>query len=169
MLKMKKSYFFITVLSVLIFSCAGASAISEAQQKSIMKNCKRIRETLKGIQRSDTSARTDYLPSIYDEVLGSFMIPLNSRLLKNDQNNELLSINQEDFAKVYSEFKTDFVTYSRSMEKLLSINCEENPNDFYSQLEIVRTDREYINLDTEKMSQIIETQKNYVEQLKENL
>ena len=139
---MKKNYFFVIVFFSLIFFTTSVSAISEIQQKTISKNCKRIRETLKGVQRSDTSARTDYLPSIYDEMLSNFIIPLNSRLLKNDQTNERLTKNQEDFAKLYSEFKTDFVTYGRSMEKLLGINCEENPKEFYSQLEIVRTDRD---------------------------
>lgn len=168
MLKMKRSYFFIALLLVL-FSSVNVFAISETQQKAVVKNCKRIRETLKGIQRADTSARTDYLPSIYDEMLGSFIIPMNSRLLKNDQTSDLLIKNQEDFAETYSEFKADFVTYSRSMEKLLSINCEENPKEFYSALEVVRTDREYVNLDTQKMSQIIDKQKTYVDTLRESL
>ena len=102
-------------------------------------------------------------------MLSNFIIPLNSRLLKNDQSDERLTKNQEDFAKLYSEFKTDFVTYSRSMEKLLGINCEDSPKEFYSQLEIVRTDRGYINLDTIKIKQLIEDQKTIVEDLKEHL
>ncbi len=167
--KIKKSYFFIALFATLALFGINASAISEAQQKTIIKNCKRIRETIKGVQRADTSSRTNYLPSVYDEMLSSFIIPMNSRLLKNDQSNKLLIENQENFVKTYSEFKADFVTYSRSMEELLSINCETNPSEFYAQLEIMRTDRDYVNLDVQKMSRLIEKQKTYVTSLKENL
>lgn len=168
MRKIKKSCFLIIFFSI-IFLGTNAFAVSEAQSKYIVKNCKRIRETLKGIQRADTSSRTDYLPMVYDTMLGNFIIPMNTRLLKNEQENERLTKNQEEFVKAYSNFKTDFVTYSRSMEELLTIDCENDPESFYSKLEVVRTDRDYVNLDIQKMNRLIEKQKQYVGELRENL
>lgn len=168
MRKIRKSCFLIVIFSV-IFLSANVFAVSETQSKYIAKNCKRIRETLKGIQRADTSSRTDYLPMIYDTMLSDFIIPVNTRLLKNEQENDQLTKNQEDFIKTYSNFKTDFVTYSRSMEELLAIDCENDPESFYSKLEVVRTDRGYVDLDVQKMNRLIEKQKQYINKLGESL
>ena len=165
MLKRKKSYFLAAILITISFFSYSAKAISEAQEKNIVKNCKKIRETLKSIQYADTESRTYYLPMVYDEILSNFIIPMNTRLLKNDKSDKNLIKIQEDYVETYRNFKTDFVTYSRSMEELLKINCESNPNEFYSQLEVVRIDRNYINDDIQKLDQLIKEQKDRVTDL----
>lgn len=166
MLKRRESSFLILVIVAVSFFGYSANAATDIQEKAIIKNCNKIRETLKSIQRADTFARTDYLPSVYDEILSNYIIPMESRLSKNGQVSDSLNDNKKDFVETYSQFKIDFVTYSKSMEKLLNTNCEENPEEFYTQLEVVRVDRNQINLDTQKMNKIIEKQKTYVSNLR---
>ncbi len=166
MLERRKNSIFVLILILISFFSYSANAATKTQEKYIIRNCEKIRETLKSIQRSDTFARTDYLPSVYDEILSNYIIPMESRLSKNGHVSDSLTNNKKDFVETYSKFKADFVTYSKSMENLLNISCEEKPGEFYSQLETVRSDREIINQDTKKMNEIIEKQKTYVSDLK---
>ena len=79
---------------------------------------------------------------------------LNLRLVKNGMANALLAEQQTTFMSERDRFKNDFIGYSQEFETLLNMNCKNEPQKFYKQLEIVREKRADINSSMKRMKDI---------------
>lgn len=114
--------------------------LSEEQRGAISMNCTSLKSSLHALQRSDSALRV-HLGTTYQSILSRYLTPLNLRLVKNnllsDELNSLLS----EYSTKREAFNQQFISYSRQMESLLSIDCQSNPDEFYNQLLIVRTER----------------------------
>lgn len=168
-MKKCKNISLILVSTVFVFAFnANTFALSKKQQNKIATNCSSIKDTLKSIQHSDSYSRV-YLESEYSEIFNNYIAPMNTRIQNNGIIHKELSENQEDFVETRSKFKADFITYSKQMETLINIDCENNPTEFYDQLEYVRISRNETNVDVEKMSNIISEHQLIVKKMKDNL
>lgn len=138
----------------LISTCTTPTfALSENQQGSISQGCSTIRQSLKLLQRSDSHART-YLGSNFEAISSSFITPLNLYLIKNNQPHTTLLDLQTSFATARTNFHDDFITYSRSLEALINLDCQSQPAVFYQQLLQVRQRRSELQDDIAKLKSL---------------
>lgn len=159
----------------LIFSVTSSFAlaeekpeISKTKQNSIVKHCDSIKESLKATQKSDAHART-YLGSIYETIVNRFVTPLNIRLLKNNSSDLELTNLQTDLVDTRSDFNASFISYSKSLEELINMDCKTSPKEFYSKLEETRKGRKAVDNYTKQMEKLISTHKQKVSKLEKSL
>jgi len=146
----------------------AAEEMSVTKKESIVEHCDAIRDSLEATQHTDSYART-YLGALYDAILNRFIMPLNVRLLKNNAAIEELTKIQADFVAERAEFNADFVLYSKELENLINIDCKDEPEEFYAQLEKTRVKRAVVDEDTKKLEKLVFEQKQIVAALREGL
>ena len=120
-----------------------AAELTEEQIGNISTNCASIKLRLKQVQKNDARSR-DYLGKQFETVSSSLMMNLNLRLVKNNVPNANVSSQQKDFAAERAAFNSDYIAYSQALEELIAINCKDEPQHFYDQLETVRSRRETV-------------------------
>ena len=143
-------------------------ALSDEQRGAISTGCSSIKQSLSKLQKTDSRTRT-YLGSIYERALSGFIVPLNLRLIKNNQPSSTLATIQADFITARTDFADDYTIYMRDMETLLAIDCKTNPDDFYQQLESTRTSRADLRQDITKLNNLLAAQNTEVNNIKESL
>lgn len=144
------------------------SVRAEEKQAAISDNCETIKENLRKVQKQDARTRV-YLGGYYEKILSKFMIPLNVRLVENNLANAKLTENQNNFADAKILFMNDYVDYQQGLEELVTINCKNEPEDFYKKLTKVREKREVVNRDVSTMRNLISEHVKLVKELKEKL
>ena len=97
------------------------------------------------------------------------MLNLNLRLVKNGMANALLAEQQTTFMSERDRLKNDFIGYSQEFETLLNMNCKDEPQKFYKQLEIVREKRTDINSSMKRMKDIVSLHYQTIVELEEEL
>jgi len=132
-----------------------ADGLSEEQRGAISQNCPTIKQSLSQLQKIDTKAR-NYLGTTYETLANKFIVPLNLRLVKNNQ--ATLPHIQSDFSLSQSEFRSMYTEYMRELENLIGSDCQKSPDDFYKQLEVVREKRNRLREITQKLSELAEEQ-----------
>lgn len=159
---------------ILIFSPSGTSFaiehrdLSDEEIGAISQNCSSIKIRLQRIQKDDAKNRV-YLGSQYETIATKLMLNLNLRLVKNGMANALLAEQQTTFMSERDRFKNDFIGYSQELETLLNMNCKDEPQKFYKQLEIVRDKRADINASMKRMKDIISLHHQTIVELEEEL
>ena len=143
----------------------NVGAITEAQETAIIENCSDIKESLKKVQKDDSKTRV-YLGGYYEAILTRFITPLNIRLVENNLSSAKLIENQNEFVADKSLFADDFIVYQKNLEDLVSIDCKEEPEEFYEKLDIVRQKRAVMVQDTLKIRSLLTSHVRLVEGLK---
>lgn len=165
----KKIIIFGVTVSLLTFSIANLSfaesEISAEKVENIEMDCQSIKQTLKRIQNLDKNARIS-IGGSYQTILTSFVTPLNVRLVKNNKSNTELSNIQNNLAEAREIFNRDYISYSQDFETLLNIDCKNEPQSFYRQLEKTRTSRKAVATSAKKVREIINSHIKEVEKLK---
>lgn len=139
---------------MIIFS-SPVEGLSEVQRGAISQNCSNIKQSLNQLQRVDSRTRT-YLGTTYETILTRFIIPLNLRLVKN--NRPSLPTVQSDFTAEQVKFRDSYTDYMRELENLINIDCSVQPDNFYSQLETVRSKREVLRATTVRLAALADEQ-----------
>lgn len=148
-----------------LFVSATAVAVSEMQLGVISEHCDKIKDNLKKVQREDSVVRTHIGP-YYNTILEKFMKPLNLRLVENNMVDTRLFDNQSNFATAQDTFRNDYNDYQRALEELLLVDCKNEPEKFYDQLEVTREKRQIVNQDVSKMQSLVQEQVLVVNELK---
>lgn len=171
---MKQNKLIVAILTVMIAVGAGGMAvaktpeISEERRGLISQNCGTLRQSLKLLQRSDSRARA-YFGSVYETISSKYLTPLNLRLVKNNlSSNNLLSL-QTSLASLRSDFSTDFIAYSKSLEELIALDCRLEPDEFYQKLEETREKRAVVASDMDKINKLLTSLVSETKALKEKL
>ncbi len=169
MLKKKKSislyYIILSVFCLVLQGSSGfVSALSKDQESAIKNHCSSIKEKLHEIQKEDSKIRV-HLGGHYETILTKFITPLNVRLVENNLSTASLVENQNNFAETKAVFSNDFISYQKSLEELINVNCEEYPEEFYTKLEKVRQKRKIMNQDVLKMRGLISSHTKYVNEI----
>ncbi len=167
---MKRIFFRISSFVLIFCSIFSSSvyAISESQKNTISQYCASIVQSLKKLQRADVDNRVK-LGSRYETAISKFMTPLNLRIVKNNLSMPELADLQKDFADRRIDFNNDFTTYSKLLKELISIDCQNQPEDFYSKLSETRKAREAVRKDVIFLNDTLRTYKLTVEKFKKEL
>jgi hypothetical protein len=144
------------ILSLIIAATPAnlfAAELSDEQIGNISTNCASIKLRLKQIQKNDARSRVN-LGAQFEIISTNLMMNLNIRLVKNNIANANVSRQQTDFAAERDAFKSDYITYSQGLENLIAINCKEEPQHFYDQLETVRSRRATVADHVKRLSEM---------------
>lgn len=142
--------------------------LNNTEKGNISTGCASIQTSLKNLQRNDSKARV-LLGTSYQALLTNFLSPLNVRLVKNNlPDTNLTRIQSEMFAS-RNNFVNLFVTYSQHLETLISLDCKNQPDSFYYELENVRFLRDKLEESVTQTNSSITAHLQAVDQLKHNL
>lgn len=142
--------------------------LNDTERGNISMSCASIQTSLKNIQRNDSKTRV-ILGTNYQTLLSNYISPLNVRLIKNNlPDSTLISIQSETITSRNS-FTNLFVTYSQRLESLISIDCKNQPDTFYSELENVRFLRSQLEESVNKVNIALSNHLKTVNQLREKL
>ena len=142
--------------------------LNDTERGNISMSCASIQTSLKNVQRNDSKTRV-ILGTNYQTLLSNYISPLNVRLIKNNlPDSSLISIQAEAITPRNS-FTNLFVTYSQRLESLISIDCKNQPDTFYSELENVRYLRSQLEESVNKVNTALSNHLKTVNQLREKL
>lgn len=142
--------------------------LNNTEKGNISTGCASIQTSLKNLQKNDSKARV-LLGTSYQALLTNFLSPLNVRLVKNNlPDTNLTRIQSEMFAS-RNNFVNLFVTYSQHLETLISLDCKNQPDSFYYELENVRFLRDKLEESVTQTNSSITAHLQAVDQLKHNL
>ena len=55
-----------------------------------------------------------------------------------------------------TNFTNDYISYQKSLEELIAIDCKKEPERFYEKLTVTRSGREKVSSDIKKMRELID-------------
>lgn len=132
----------------------SSEEISQEKIEAIKDHCVSAQSAVQRTQKSDLVTRTNRGRSY--EYLLSLMASLNSRIALNKLSQprmvEVASLLQSNF----ESFHSDYTSYTISVDQLLRINCENEPEKFYKALEEVREKRAALATGTVEMRKLID-------------
>lgn len=147
---------------------AAEPKLTKEQAAKLSESCGTIRQNLKNLQRTDSRTRT-YFGAIYETVSTKFLKPMNLRLVNNDLSSSDLIDIQTSLASARTDFSDDFITYSKSLEELIAIDCRLEPDNFYQKLLETREKRARVAADVKTINNLLTNIAKHTEQLKESL
>lgn len=142
--------------------------LNDTERGNISMSCASIQTSLKNIQRNDSKTRV-ILGTNYQTLLSNYISPLNVRLIKNNLPDSTLISIQSEAITSRNSFTNLFVTYSQRLESLISIDCKNQPDTFYSELENVRFLRSQLEESVNKVNTALSNHLKTVNQLREKL
>lgn len=142
--------------------------LNDTERGNISMSCASIQTSLKNIQRNDSKTRV-ILGTNYQTLLSNYISPLNVRLIKNNLPDSTLISIQSEAITSRNSFTNLFVTYSQRLESLISIDCKNQPDAFYSELENVRYLRSQLEESVNKVNTALSNHLKTVNQLREKL
>ena len=137
-INMRLRYFLPVAFALL--TTTSANALSDDQRGAISQHCASIRQSLKSLQLADDNLRNTISP-IYHNLQTNFITPLNLRLVRNNIPAAGLTEIQSSINRERDTFSRQFIHYNQDMEHLIDIDCQNNPDGFYTQLESARNSR----------------------------
>ena len=142
--------------------------LNDTERGNISMSCASIQTSLKNVQRNDSKTRV-ILGTNYQTLLSNYISPLNVRLIKNNLPDSTLISIQSEAITSRNSFTNLFVTYSQRLESLISIDCKNQPDTFYSELENVRYLRSQLEESVNKVNTALSNHLKTVNQLREKL
>ncbi len=136
-------------------STTNAIDLDDDRIGAISQNCSIIKERLRRIESAGARSRV-YLGTQYESIYSGLMSNLSLRLMRNGIANQDIADQQATFKSERERFRNDFIGYSQELKNLIAMDCRNNPQDFYRQLEKTRTKREDITKSIRRMNDIIE-------------
>lgn len=169
---MKKTKQLLCYVVLLVICLVGmalpVAGLSKAQEAAIADNCETMKESLRTVQKNDARARV-YLGGRYETILNKYVTPLNVRLVENSLSTASLIESQNTLASGKAKFANDYVDYQQKLEELVSVDCKNNPAEFYEKLETVRQKRKKVEQDVQKMKSALTEYVELVGGVKEKL
>lgn len=102
----------------------------------IRANCQAVQSVLSQIEKTDAALRINR-GRVYNEILDLFYA-MNARLAANKISAASLVTITSDFDSELTHFRSDYNSYDDELNDLISMKCQEQPADFYEQLNKVR-------------------------------
>lgn len=145
-MKRSKLIFFVVSLSVLGFfglsKNAGADEIhlTPNQLDYIKASCEATEVSLSQLHSNDALSRVN-LGQSYEAISTRLIKRFNSRVAYNNLNNSSLVAVSNEYDKSLNLFRNSYQEYEVSLSNLISIDCQNNPEQFFGKLESTRTKR----------------------------
>ncbi len=133
----------------------SAKKATPVQEQKIIRECKNIQGQLGRLHSNDALTRVN-LGQNYEVISSKLMANLNTRIVSNKLNGSELVALSAEFSENMEYFRENYQIYERELTKLSQMDCSENANKFYDQLEIVRYQRGELNFNTTKLYEIAE-------------
>ncbi len=134
----------LAVLAGLLAAPKTSAAPSEVVYQNISLNCETIRLRLKQVQINDSLTRVNY-GQAYESVIEKVLTPANTRLVANRYDASSLVATTTQFNNSLQDFRNSYRAYKNKLDDLVLSDCENNPIDFYTKLEAVRSLRSDLN------------------------
>lgn len=142
--------------------------LNDAERGNLSTGCASVQASLKNLQKSDSKTRV-LLGTSYQTLLTNYISPLNIRLIKNNLPDSILTEIQSDILSSRNTFINLFITYSQHLESLIAMDCKNQPDDFYFELENVRFLRNKLEISVTKVNDAITSHLKATDQLKATL
>lgn len=142
--------------------------LNDTERGNLSTGCASIQASLKNLQKSDSKTRV-LLGTSYQTLLTNYISPLNIRLIKNNLPDSTLTEIQSDILSSRNNFTNLFVTYSQHLESLIAMDCKNQPDDFYLELESVRFLRNKLESSVANVNNAITVHLKATDQLKTTL
>ena len=117
---------------------------SEATYQNVSLNCEVVKLRLKQVQINDSLTRVNY-GQAYESVIEKVLTPANTRLVANRYDASKLVSATTKFDEGLRRFRETYRAYKTKLDELVASDCKNNPIEFYSKLEVVRTARTGLN------------------------
>jgi len=147
---------------------AHAAQISEEQAGVISMTCGSVQLQLKKLQKTDSRIRV-FLGSKFEFAQTNLMTNLILRLVKNNLTISPFDSSRSTFSSEREYFKSAFTDYARSLDALISTNCQSNPYNFYDQLESTREKRENVRQSYLRLKDVLSDHRTIVVNFKDSL
>lgn len=143
-----------SVISVVSFRSGESFGVNEPTVytqdigNKLVTRCDLIKEYLsKSVRINELAARQNRVRG-WEYVLRR-LGNLNESYAKFNVNHSELGSNLSSLRQQLEQFKVDFEAYDSEFQRLLAINCKTNPQEFWRQLETLRSFRNGIALSVE--------------------
>lgn len=131
----------------------GLAELNEEKVQTIRLNCVAAQVSIQRLQNSDVVARTNRGRS-YENIL-KLMAAFNTRVAANKLSEPKLIETTGQMQRRVTEFYTHYDTYRDTIEKLVHMNCREQPISFYQELEQLRRQREVLKNDVATLDKYV--------------
>lgn len=164
------NYSLLLAALIVVFSSASTSAIKLDDNRigAISQNCSIIKERLRRIESAGARSRV-YLGTQYESIYSGLMSNFSLRLMRNGIANQDVADQQAAFESERERFRNDFIGYSQELQTLISMDCRNEPEKFYQQLELTRAKREDITKSINRLDEIIAKHRKSILDIREGL
>ncbi len=164
------NYSLLLAALIVVFSSTTINAIKLDENRigAISQNCSIIQERLRRIESAGVKSRV-YLGTQYESVYSGLMSNLSLRLMRNGVANQDIADQQAAFGREREIFRNDFISYSQELQTLISMDCRNEPEKFYQQLELTRTKRANIAASIDRLNNIITKHRHSIMDIRDGL
>lgn len=147
---MKKAVAFVLIAALLADVFASRAVLAMPDEDIIRNNCTTAQSTLSRIEKADAVARINRGHD-YSEALG-LMFAMNARLAANQIAAPELTTITAEFSSRFNDFRSHYDVYDDAMSNAITIKCDAQPIEFYTQLERTRTARAVVKTDVDSLN-----------------
>ncbi len=122
----------VLIISLVIALFTGGTARAVGAE-TIIEQCGTAQTRLTELAIRD-GALADQLTANYEHILLNLLLPMNERLVDNQQTVGILTAISDDFAGVLEQWRDDTALYTARMQALRAINCKTAPLQFAANL-----------------------------------
>lgn len=122
---------------------------------SVSMDCMAVKSKLSDVHQQDGLLRVT-LGQNYEVVSSKLMARLNTRVVENKLNGAPLVKTAADFESTLHDFRDNYRSYEVSINNLMKMNCQTQPQEFYASLEAARELREVVNQDVKKLAELVD-------------
>jgi hypothetical protein len=147
---------FIVVLAPLgmLKAHAQEAPITDDQISRIRSNCVEVTDTLNQLHADDALLRVNR-GQLYESITSKLMVPFNTRISSSPFSSSDLKTITNNYQHTLDAFRTDYQNYEEQLSSTLSINCSDQPVEFYNAIDESRTLRAKVHDDTSALDVLI--------------
>lgn len=128
--------------------------LSDAHIEQIESHCVAAQTSLSRLHASDGLMRVNR-GQLYESISTKLMAPLNSRLVLNRVDTLNLLPLAANYEQQLKSFRSSYQQYEVAMSRILSMNCQKQPAEFYRGVVDTRTKRETTHKYSKELQQTI--------------
>ena len=145
-------------LGLLVFSGTARADdihLTPNQLERVKSICLSSEASLNQLHSNDALLRVN-VGQNYESINNRLMKRFNSRVSYNNLNNSALVASTNEYDKSLDIFRNSYRDYETSLSSLISLNCDQNPAEFYNLLEITRAKRANVRASVENINAQLE-------------
>lgn len=134
---------------------AQADDLTPDQISQIKSNCVAIKNTLNQLHATDALLRVNR-GQVYESMATNLMDTFNARLGNNHLDNKAMTTVTSDYRTQLDKFRSDYIAYEQKLSDAIKIDCNAQPNTFYTTVEAARALRATVHTDVTKLHRLID-------------